>query len=141
MTAASCTATGRYSQMQDFYCRWRLHRVHAADGFGVGITFLNARGEPGRVLLGVRAHAEAAEGDASPCRYELTLWFEALLSVGVHATCKLPTACVDTAARGARRLRQARCFVSTCTPWPREATVSRMTSYRHPGSIFFRLRA
>ena len=88
--------------------RRRLHRVHAADGIGVSITFLDACGAAGRVLLGVRVHAEAAEGDALPCGYESMLRLEALLSVGVYATCRLPTACVDTAACGARRVRQAR---------------------------------
>ncbi len=58
----------------------------------------------GRVLLGVRVHAEAIEGDAPPCDYELMTGPEALLSVGVGASCRLPTACVDTAARSARRV-------------------------------------
>jgi hypothetical protein len=39
----------------------------------------------GLVLLGIRVHAEAAEGDAPPCGYELTLRLEALLSVSVDA--------------------------------------------------------
>ncbi len=68
------------------------------------ITFLDARCTAGRVLLGVCDHAEAAEDDASPCGYEPMTGLEALLSVGVYATCRLPTACVDTAARSARRV-------------------------------------
>ena len=69
---------------------------------------LDAHVAAGRVLLGVRVHTEAAEGDASPCGYEPMLRLEALSSAGVHASCRLPTACVDTAARGARRVRRAR---------------------------------
>ena len=69
---------------------------------------LDACGAAGHVLLGVRVHAEAAEGDALPCGYELMMGLEVLLSVGVDASCRLPTACVVTAARGARRVRQAR---------------------------------
>jgi hypothetical protein len=46
---------------------------------------LDARVAAGRVLLGVHVHAEAAEGDAPPCGYKLTLRLEALLSVGVDA--------------------------------------------------------
>ena len=39
----------------------------------------------GRVLLGVRVHTEAAEGDAPPYGYEPMMGLEALLSVGVDA--------------------------------------------------------
>ena len=83
---------------------------------------LDARVAAGRVLLGVRVHAEAAEGDASPCGYEPMLKLEALLSVGVDATCRLPTAC--SCSTLASRLAVC-CSLYVSTPRLQRATLHR----------------
>ena len=52
---------------------------------GLQARALDARRAAGRVVLGVRAHAEAVEGNALPRGCKLMTAPEALLSVGVNA--------------------------------------------------------
>ena len=54
-------------------------------GRGVQARALDARRAAGRVLLGVRVHTEAKEGNAPPHGCKLMMGPEVLLSVGVDA--------------------------------------------------------
>ena len=62
---------------------------------GLQARALDACGAAGRVVLGVRVHAEAVEGNALPRGCKLMTAPEALLSVGVDAalTASLTRSC------------------------------------------------